>query len=339
MNTIIETKRLISIPEAPQLAGLIFRGFQGESDYPHMLACINGSKAADGEERADTLEDLRYNYAHLNNCDPYRDMLFAEVNDQVTAYSRCWWEEELNGDRIYNILWFIMPEWRQDGIGEAILAHQERRCRQIAVQHPPRVRKYFQVWSGDKQVYTNRLLEAAGYRVVRYGYSMTRPIADPLPEAPMPPGLEVRPVKPEHYRKIWDAMSEAFRDHWGYVPPTENDYQAWLGDRYFQPHLWKVGWAGDEVAGMVLNFINEEENREYNRKRGYTEGISVRRPWRRLGLARSLLVQSIEMFRQMGIEETALGVDAENPNGALNLYQGVGYRVIKTGYTYRKPME
>ena len=39
---------------------------------------------------------------------------------------------------------------------------------------------------------------------------------------------------------------------------------------------------------MVRNFINHKENQEANRKRGYTENISVRRPWRRQGIAREV---------------------------------------------------
>jgi ribosomal protein S18 acetylase RimI-like enzyme len=64
----------------------------------------------------------------------------------------------------------------------------------------------------------------------------------------------------------------------------------------------------------------------------------VRRPWRRQGVARSLLVQSIEMFRQMGMEETALGVDTLNPNHALNLYEGVGYQIDRKWTNWRKPL-
>jgi ribosomal protein S18 acetylase RimI-like enzyme len=45
------------------------------------------------------------------------------------------------------------------------------------------------------------------------------------------------------------------------------------------------------------------------------------------------------MFREMGMKETALGVDADNESGALRLYTGVGYDVIKRSLTYRKPIE
>jgi ribosomal protein S18 acetylase RimI-like enzyme len=34
--------------------------------------------------------------------------------------------------------------------------------------------------------------------------------------------------------------------------------------------------------------------------------------------------------------EAALGVDAENPSGALRLYESVGFRVVKQMGIYRK---
>jgi ribosomal protein S18 acetylase RimI-like enzyme len=67
--------------------------------------------------------------------------------------------------------------------------------------------------------------------------------------------------------------------------------------------------------------------------------IFVRRPWRRRGLARSLLVQSCQMFRGIGMEETALGVDTQNPSGALGLYQSVGYRAGRCHTLFNKEME
>ncbi|MFN2145864.1 MAG: GNAT family N-acetyltransferase, partial [Anaerolineales bacterium] len=73
-----------------------------------------------------------------------------------------------------------------------------------------------------------------------------------------------------------------------------------------------------------------------NRKRGYTESIATRRPWHKKGIASALLTRSIQMFIDMGMEETALGVDTENPSGALKLYQGVGYVEDKRQITYRK---
>ena len=116
------------------------------------------------------------------------------------------------------------------------------------------------------------------------------------------------------------------------------DYQRFLNEVPFQPHLWQVAWDGDQVAGMVRNFIDDEQNAKYNRKRGYTESISVRRPWRKRGLARALIARSFNMHRDLGMTEAALGVDTQNPNGARQLYESMGFQTVWSSSSYRKPL-
>jgi ribosomal protein S18 acetylase RimI-like enzyme len=168
---------------------------------------------------------------------------------------------------------------------------------------------------------------------------MVRLAMDPLPEAPIPEGLKVLPATEEHIRSVWEALHEAFSESWGFVPGTEETFQRWISAPNFDPGLWKVAWDGQEVAGMVLNFVDPDNAVVSGRKRGWTDPICVRKPWRRLGLARSLLVQSIKMFRELGFDETALGVDTQNPNHALTLYEGVGYKMVRKGTTCRKKLE
>jgi mycothiol synthase len=325
-------------------SGLSFRRFQGETDYPKMLASIQGSKEADGIERSDTLEDIVHNYSHLVNCDPYQDMLFAEVDGQVVGYTRAWWNQNLDGEWFGFHLAFLLPAWRGKGVGSAFLRHNEKRLQDIA----DKLTKdgllssddpcYFEVFCSDTEVAKEDLLTRNGYAPVRHFFEMVRTSLEDIPEAPMPVGLEVRPVQYEHLPAIWAAMQEAFRDHWNYVPPGEEDYLHWLENPIHDHSLWKVAWDGEQVAGMVLSFINQDENREYNRKRGYTEEISVRRPWRKRGLARSLIVQSLQAIKERGMTEAALGVDANNLTGALRLYESVGFQVTRRSSAYRKPL-
>src|SRR3989304_426826 len=103
---------LISPPAAPVIPGLVFRKFRGETDYPHMLATINASKIADNIERSDTLEDIARNYAHLHNCDPFEDMIFAEVHGEVIAYGRVWWDVNSDGEWLGFHNGFLGPAWR-----------------------------------------------------------------------------------------------------------------------------------------------------------------------------------------------------------------------------------
>ena len=184
----------------------------------------------------------------------------------------------------------------------------------------------------------DNLIGAEGYEPVRYEFHMETADLDHIPDAPMPDGLEVRPAKPEHYRAIWEASTEAFGDHWGQPELEEEDFQSWLNDPQNQPELWMVAWDGDQVAGSILNFINHDYNARMGRKLGYTEIISVCRPWRRKGLARALLARSMKLHKENGMLQTALGVDTQNPTGALALYESMGYKVVSHSTTYRKPL-
>lgn len=89
---------------------------------------------------------------------------------------------------------------------------------------------------------------------------------------------------------------------------------------------------------MVRSFINVDENERRGRRRGYVEHISVRRPWRRRGLARALIAASFPLLRARGMEEGALGVDTENTSGALRVYEACGFRPVARSATYRKPL-
>ncbi len=112
-------------------------------------------------------------------------------------------------------------------------------------------------------------------------------------------------------------MVEAFRDHWGFNEENEQTVEQWVENPNFDPSLWRVAWEGDQVAGMVLSYIDDRENQAYNRKRGWTEDISVRRPWRRRGLARALLVQSLHAVRRARHARSGAGGGYAEPDGSF----------------------
>jgi len=195
------------------------------------------------------------------------------------------------------------------------------------------------VWSTDGESGAIALYDAFGYRIVRTLVEMTRPPGEPVVSQPAPSGLEVRPASAAHYHAIWNAWEEACADHWGYARRDKNDFLRWTTSRLFQPELWKIAWDGDQVAGLVLNYVDERRNAWIGRRRGYTQDVFARRPWRRRGVARWLLSESIRMFAEMGMEETYLGVDTENRSGAHVLYESLGYAPSRRHFAYRKPLE
>jgi ribosomal protein S18 acetylase RimI-like enzyme len=323
---------------------LQIRPFRGEADFPLMAAVANASRAADGIDAVVTVDGLRSSYAHLTNCDPYRDMLMLEADGDLIAYYRIWWLREAAGAWLYLHVGFLRPEWRGRGLGAAVLAYLEAQLARLARAHASEPggegERFFECYVGEGERDRVALLLASGYAPVRHTFYMVRPLAEPIEPRPLPPGVEIRPAAPEQYRLVWEADVEAFRQSPSFVEPTESDYRAWTSGEEFDPHLWQIAWdtATGRIAGMVLNFVNEPENAAFQRRRGYTESISTQVPWRRRGLARALLTRSLCLLRDLGLDEAALTVNSANPTGALALYESVGFRVTRRMSTYQKPL-
>ncbi|MGB2983851.1 MAG: GNAT family N-acetyltransferase [Candidatus Bipolaricaulia bacterium] len=330
----------IVVPDAPDIAGLSFRSFRGESDYPLMLVVLNFCKVADKDEWSPSMDDITRDYRHLRNCDPSTDMIFTEMDEQLVGYGRTWWEDERRGDRIFSLFTNLVPDWRAKGIRRAMLRWLEARAREVSDGNPTEGAEFLQSWASEHEHDARHLYESAGYETVRWDYEMVRSLAEEIAPAPLPKGIEVRPVTDADAPQIFAAASEAFADHWGETNWfTEKDLVEWRESPTYSPELWKVAWDGDQVVGTVLNFVNKKENEEYKRERGYTESICVLKPWRGKGIAKALITESMKMHRANGMTETAHGVDTQNPTGALQLYEGLGYRPNKTFYSLRKPLK
>lgn len=177
------------------------------------------------------------------------------------------------------------------------------------------------------------LLESFGYHVTQHHAELVRPHLEDIPVAPLPEGVEIRPVEENHLRAIFDADWEAARDHWGYHEPTEADWNWFLEFPHRDESLWKVAWAGDQVVGQVRGYINAEENRELSRALGWCEFIATAREYRKQGIATALICATLTEFRARGMTESALGVHVENPNQALRLYQSLGFEIASQGAT------
>src|SRR5689334_20893504 len=93
-------------------------------------------------------------------------------------------------------------------------------------------------------------------------------------------------------------------------PPTGRS--ATFAKSQLDTDLWVVAWDGDQVAGVVQNWIWPEENETLGVKRGWLEHVSVRRPWRRRGLGRAITKLSLERFREAGMTDAMLGMDTQN---------------------------
>jgi GNAT superfamily N-acetyltransferase len=325
------------MPVAPQLQGVDFRSFRGASDYPDFARIITACSRGEGDDRVETEEGIASRYDNLERCDPERDLIVVEADGRPIGYGCVRWGQEVGGPCIYKQVCFLDPVFGGRGIGSALFAWNEERLREIAAEHDA-PDKMLEVWGNDRNTVEAALFLDARFEPVAHEAEMVRPSVDELPHRPLPDGVEIRPVTEDQLRVIWEADAEAFRDHRGYVEPTEASYARFLALPYQDPTLWKIAWDEEGIAGQVRSFIDTAQNAEYGRQRGWTENISTARRWRRRGLAKALIVESIRELAARGMTDVALGVHTENPNGAFDLYAGLSYEVVATWTTYRKPL-
>ncbi len=323
----------------PTVAGLRFRHYRGAEDHAEMHRVHQAATAANGIDEAITVDQMAIAYANHVNCDHERDIVLAEVDGELVAYTRVFWQDLVEGGRSYENFGFVHPDWRRRGIGTALHRHNEARLREIAAGHPDVAPKWLSSEAADLDAGNDALLQGSGYEIVRYFYEMVAEPLDGIEAPPMPDGIELRPVTRDQYRQIWDAEAEAFRDHWGMSEWTEENWREFEADpTNADPSFWRVGWEGDEIAGVIVTVVPVEENRRHGRDRVYVAGVSVRRPWRRRGLAKALLASSLVASREAGYSGASLGVDTDSPTGATDLYRSLGFAPVKTFTAWRKPL-
>jgi mycothiol synthase len=325
----------VVVNEAPPIPGLRCRRYRGDTDLAALAELLSTANRADGIEELPDEATLRAEYEHDAAFDPRTDTIFAEVHGLLVGYGEAT-RSVRGGGSVYSSRGTVHPEWRRRGLGRAMLRQNERRLREIAAGHEDPGGRVLNSWIHDQQGGARELLEAEGYHPVRFGFAMRRPTLGHLPAAPIPDGLEVRPVRSDDRRAIYDADTEAFLDHPEARDRTDEDFIAMFAAPYLDTSLWRVAWDGDQVAGSVMPTVWAGENEKLGVRRAWLEHISVRRPWRRRGLARALVVSALEGLRAGGIDDAMLGVDGENPSGALALYESLGFVVTERGSTWRK---
>ena len=327
------------LPVAP-LPELHFRTYQGDEDIPAISELLSLSYSANDDRGDVDPEELRVQTRHQANVDPRADMILGFVGGRLVARSMLTWADALDGTaRHYQSWGDIHPAWRRRGIGRAMWERNIERLTKLADGHAFRGTRLLSVpWLRGGDSGGAALAEQLGYERVRVYHHMTRSTLLDVTVPPMPPDLTVRPVTSDDQPAVWEAMIEAFRDHFGAEDTSEESYQAWIESPVTDPALFIVAFDGDTVAGAGHGEIYPRENEANGYRRGWTDPIYVRRPWRRRGLASALLGRALVCLREAGMTSAQLDVDTQNENQALTLYERHGFVADRHATEWHKPL-
>jgi ribosomal protein S18 acetylase RimI-like enzyme len=226
----------------------------------------------------------------------------------------------------------VDPTWRRRGLGRDLLDWQLRRGTEIHDTVAPDREWQLHFGVADNDTDALRLYRRFDLTPIRFWFEMVAPTAG-VSEQSAPDGVDLVDYVLGREVELYQAHEDAFADHWGHQDPGQD---AWLArsvrSERFLPELSRFALAGNAIAGYVLAYRSPVPTR------GYIGQVGVRRPWRRRGLAGAMLTRVLSACADAGFGAVSLGVDAQNPTGAVGVYERVGFTVESRGVTYLRAL-
>ena len=233
----------------------------------------------------------------------------------------------------------IHPEWRRRGLGTTLMRWLIQRAGEVhAAKHPDAVGE---VSNGTISTNTgaDRLLRNFGFEETRYFFEMKRPLDQPVPEVALADGFRLELFDPAIDEALRLTHNEVFLDHWGSTPRDAESWKVWFtGARAFRGGSSYVVLDGETIAAYVLGYEWDADTAATGIRELYIGQVGTRRSYRGRGLARAALAKVLAEAVQAGYQRSSLGVDADNPTGALGLYESLGFSVHSKWVTYRLPL-
>lgn len=192
-------------------------------------------------------------------------------------------------------------------------------------------RDHVRGWAPEIDRDLQEAYDRAGFRPFRHSFRMEIELGGDLSPPEWPDGFSVRPFRKGDERAAWEVQQDSFADTWGFTPDPFETWAHWNLGEYFQPAHWFFVEAGDEVAAIALCRQSESEP-----GLGWVNILGVRPAYRRLGLAIALLQHVFEHFAGLGLKTVGLDVDAENPTGAVRLYERAGMHVARRDIRFER---
>jgi mycothiol synthase len=260
--------------------------------------------------------------------DPAEDALIAEDNaGRIVGYADVS-DPSGEGRRVWIVV--DVPPGTDDLVRTALLQaiEQKARSRQAAGGSA-------KVYLPSKDEATAALLAARGYEVTRHSFRMEADLSIGLDPPEWPDGIAVRTFRAgEDDRSVYEVQEETFADQFDATPMSYEEWRHWSFGTAFDPDLWFLAEDGEQVAGILL----ARPERGGDKTLGWISVLGVRRPWRRRGLGRALLLHAFGELRRRGKPRAGLGVDGESPTSAVRLYERVGMTVVRRSDHWEKDL-
>ena len=316
------------------VAGVAWRPATLE-DVDAIVALAAAMAAVDHPDWSEPREEID-ELLTLSFVDVARDTLIGESEGRIVAFGQALPPFEPETIVRSVLLGGVHPDVRGHGIGRSLLAWLEGRARQQLAASGLSLPGWVLAYTQDRNPGAARLFERAGFETARYFAQLERSLSEPIPELELPEPLRLVTASLDRSDATRGAKNSAFRDHWGSQPTPLEAWDNFMTASTRRLDLSYLAVDGDEVVGLVILDVNEDDWALQGYAGSYISLVGVVAPWRRRGVAPALLAASLRASRDAGLERIALDVDSESPTGALGLYTGMGFRPLHMSRAHLK---
>jgi GNAT superfamily N-acetyltransferase len=169
------------------------------------------------------LEETRSDFSDPVRKPEDHDVIVLDADGAPAAYLRLYLTDEPYEQAF--ALVYTDPRWWGRGISTFLLGLGEERARGEIDRAPPGSRVVFQVARFATVTAAAALFESLGFSSVRTFWTMRIDLDDAAPPPTAVEGITLRPLEPTtDTRSVYDALAEAFADHWGHAFPS---FERW----------------------------------------------------------------------------------------------------------------
>ena len=311
------------------------RSYTGEADIEAMMNLQNACEAVDQFGYWATVESIQRGL-EFPSFNKQRDLrLWEDHQGNLIAMARL--NVDTAEEGIDGYLGFqVHPTVRGKDLEHQIIAWGIQRLGEVARERG----RDLKLRSGARDHQEDRitLLQGHGFVADRYFFTMKRSLQQPIPDLKLPQGFTVRTVQPEADAERWVEMfNQTFIDHCNHHELTLEQFNHSIKHPDYRPELDLIAIAPDGTfAGFCECDINLNNNKRNGRHEGWIAMLGTRRGFRKQGLGRAMLLTGLRCLKAEGMEIAKLGVDSQNPSGALGLYESVGFEKMHSNISFVK---
>jgi mycothiol synthase len=283
-----------------------------ERDLDNVVSLFEAADTALRVQPEPIREELLWTW-HLPTTSLERDTRIVLDGGAVVGYGEAFWKRPEESGPL-DLLVRVHPEAQGLGIGTWLLSWGED------VAHE-RGSEGVRAQVVDRDEPGHALLRTRGYVQVRSSFTMCRSLEPDEDPGTVPAGVTIRRYEEADERSLFEVYEASFADHWNFRPTSFERFNEELHGEDWDPSLVFLAEADGETVGHVVSFLFDTC--------GYVAMLGVRKPWRGRGIAKALLRQAFAELARRRRQEVRLGVDAQNPHGAVALYESVGMAVCR----------